>query len=281
MSMSDTASTTRTATEESAAELQARVDLLEEETRRLRAERAREKRVKHRRTAAGFALLGLFAIGGAALFPDARTVLFALAGTGLFAAVLTLWITPERFVSADVGERVYAAMARNGDGVVNELGLAGDPVYVPRDGDVRLYIPQSPGTPIPSEDTLEDTFVVGPDDTARGIAFEPTGGRLIDVLDEDARGGVPERAERLGDALVETFELATAVDVDVDTTDGRVTWSVSGPLYGSGDRFDHPIVSLLAVGTATAVDRPVRTAVEAEDALTVTCRWDVADGVDE
>ncbi|GAB3411372.1 hypothetical protein GCM10027435_02900 [Haloparvum alkalitolerans] len=274
--MSDTTSTTRNATEESAAELQARVDLLEEETQRLRAERDREKHVKHRRTAAGFALLGLFAIGGAALFPDARSVLFALAGTGLFAAVLTLWITPERFVSADVGERVYAAMARNGDAVVSELGLVGEPTYVPRESDVRLYIPQSTGHSVPAADALEETFVVGADDADRGIAFEPTGARLLDALDWN-EGTVASQANLLASALVETFELATAVDVDVDITNGRATWTVSDPLYGTGEQFDHPIVSLLAVGTATAVDEPVRTDIDTGDSFTVTCRWDVDD----
>lgn len=98
---------------ESDLEQTARAELLAEENRRLRAEYARTQQTRYRRTAYGLAALGVLAVLGGLLFPNARGVLFALGGTGLFGGLLTLYLTPGQFVAADVGERVYAAMAAN------------------------------------------------------------------------------------------------------------------------------------------------------------------------
>ncbi|WP_223302225.1 hypothetical protein [Haladaptatus sp. R4] len=90
-------------------ELAARVALLAEENERLRREYRRARQAEYRRTALALVGCGALAALAGVLFPDARSTLFALAGTGLFAGVLTYFLTPNRIVPASVGERTYAA----------------------------------------------------------------------------------------------------------------------------------------------------------------------------
>lgn len=257
-------------------DLLARIDVLEEENERLRAEFTRAQRVRNRRTAAGFAGLGLLCVLGGVLFPGVRSVLFALGGTGLFAAILTTWVTPERFVSADVGERVYAALASNHAAMTAELGLTGTPVYVPRRADVRLWVSQADGNAAPEPAALDDTFVVGEAADDRGVALEPTGRRLVESLNgvgTDPEIDVGMAATTLASALVETFEIADSAESNVDRSNGRATFEITGAIYGDPNRFDHPVTSILGVGLAETLDESVRVEVADTEPLVVTCRW--------
>jgi hypothetical protein len=265
------------AAEASVDEIKRRIETLERENSRLRDEYARLRRVGYRRTALGLALLGLIAVGGGAAFPDVRGVLFALGATGLFAAVLTFWITPERFVTADVGERIYTALTTTYDAAIAELGLEGQPVYVPRDSGPRLYIPQQETeSEPPVEVDLTQTFVVAADSAAnRGLSVIPTGAPLIEELQRVQT--LPTAAEplamTLADAVVELFGLADRVSTDVDEAGGRAVFELEAPVYGEPTRFDHPVVSILAVGLAVGLESPVRATVAETDSLTVVCRW--------
>jgi len=260
----------------------ARVERLSAENRQLREQYARVRRTEYRRAALALAGLGIVAVGGAALFPAIREVLLVLAAIGLFGAVLTRYLTPERFVSADVGERVYAALADNEAAVAADLGLQNERVYVPvgpGDPPARLFVPQRRDYAVPDAEALEATFVVPEEPDARGVALEPTGGSLYREFTRTVTGEPAEAPTRLVDQLseacVETFEVADAVDPDVDAAAGRATVRVTGGAFGSGDRFDDPIGSLLAVGLAVGLDAPVRTETARVDGgYTVTCRWD-------
>ena len=79
--------------------LLARIETLEGDVERLETDLAAARRTSYRRTAAGMDALGGVALAGAAAFPGVRTVLVALAGTGLFGALLTHYLTPERFAA--------------------------------------------------------------------------------------------------------------------------------------------------------------------------------------
>lgn len=272
-------------------EITAQLELLAEENRRLRAEYARARQVSYRRAAVGLGVLGLAALAGGVLFPVARTVLFVLAGIGLFAGVVTYYLTPERLVPATVGERVYAAFATSLSDLVADLGLSEARVYVPTDATsddltaaVRLFVPQSATYDLPTAAELRGTFVVSDSERRRGVALRPTGDPLYAEF-ERAASQVPETPEPLLDALVDAlanqFELVETARVDVDVgSDGenrRATVAVAGSAYGAIDRFDHPVVSLLATGLADRLDRPIRVEVDTPeddrfDAL-VTCRW--------
>ncbi|WP_455449633.1 hypothetical protein [Natrinema thermotolerans] len=286
MSSTDTASddaTTETAADgdepADRLELAARAELLERENRRLRDEYARARQSQYRRTAAGLALIGICAVPLALLVPSARDVLFALAGVGLFGGVLTYYLTPGSFVAAEVGERIYAAMAANEAAVADELGLGADRVYVPTDdpSGTRLYVPQHATGDVP--DDLEGPILTAPE--SRGLALEPTGRPLFeafeDALADDLATAPEPLAAQLADGLVEQFELAGGAEPDVDVAADRATVAVTDSAFGDVDRFDHPIASFLAVGFAGGLEEPVRLQVAAGDDRSdwlITCRWD-------
>jgi hypothetical protein len=288
--------TTRTATEgETAAadgeqldraDLEARLDLLTEENRRLRREYARVRTTQYRRTALGLAGLGLVAVVAGVLFPGSRSVLFVLGAIGLFGGLLTYYLTPERFIPATVGERVYAAFASTADGVITDLGLSATRVYVPANDETRLFVPQHDVFDLPDTDALADTFVATEHEDARGFATTPTGARLFEEFDRGRTGPLEDRlrplADQLVDALVEQFELVDSVRVDIDSEAGRVSFGITGSNYGAVDRFDHPVASFFAVGMARGLDGPTTVSVTDGDdrsAYVITVgQFDASDG---
>ena len=269
------------------ADRRARVELLEAENRALRDELSRRHRTRYRRSALGMAALGVAAGLAAVIFPDARSVLFALAATGLFGGLLTYYLAPERFVSADVGAAAFEAHADAVDAVVDELGLAGDRVYLPRDSEtdpVRLFLPQHAEYALPAEADLTSFFVVTEEPDERGVSVPPTGVPLLRELRRTLSGPLADDpgalADQLTDGLVEAFELVDRATPEVET--GRVTVGVAGAAFGDATRIDHPVASLLAVGFAAGLGRPIAieaAAVEDDRAdVLLTCRWIADEG---
>lgn len=265
----------------------ARLELLEAENRRLREAYGRVRQTRHRRTALGLAGVGLVALVGAALFPAARVVLVVLGATGVFGGLLTWYLTPERFVAAEVGERVYAAMADNEASVAAELGLADRRVYLPEpdrpDREATLYVPQAADAAPPADRDRQGTFVVADDADRRGLALRPTGGPLLSELRRATAGRLADDpvalADQLAEGLREQFELVDGARPDVNPGEGRVTVAVSGSAYGDVTRFDHPVASLVAVGLAAGLEVPVTLTVdrtpEGPSEYLVTVRWAV------
>jgi hypothetical protein len=276
------------ADEERTADLAAQVELLTEENRRLRDEYVRARQTTYRRTALGLFAVGALAVLGALALPESRTVLFALGGTGIFAAVLSYYLTPERFVAAETGERVYSALAATGDELAAELGLQDDRIYVPTGASddafagVRLFVPQHGEFDLPDGESLSALFVAEDDEFERGVSLSPTGGGLYREFETGMAGEIPDDpgslGEGLADALAEGFELVESAATDADAAAGRLTVEVSGSAYGDVDRFDHPVASFLAVGVAANLDAPVSldTRAASDDATAdylVTCEW--------
>lgn len=277
---------TQTDAPESDSDLRAELELLEEENRRLREQYVRARRASYQRTALGLGVVGAAAAVGALLVPTAQTVLFALAGIGLFAALLTYYLTPERFIAADVGERIYTALMENEAGVVRELGLTDDRLYVPHETEtVRLFIPQHSAFKLPASGDLESTLVITDDKHERGVSFTPTGRTLFDEFERTISGPLGstpnELSSQLTDALVNVFELVDTATAEVDGDGGRMTVAVTDSAYAVDDGVDHPVVSFLATGLAVGLQTPVQTEVTTtheEDGdvdFRVTCRWDV------
>lgn len=245
-------------------EVTAQIEELERENERLRRAVEMARRRQYRYTAIGLGVIGVIALGGAALLAPLREVLLALGFTGLFGAVLTYFLTPERFVSATVGEQIYATLATNEASIVDDLMLGGEPLFYPTPNaevPVRLFVPQVPDT-VPTDQTdLSTPFTTG---AVNGLALEPSGAALYDEF-RTATDRVPdtptEIAVVVGEALVEQFELVDAVEVDGDAD--RVTMAIDGSAYGSVDRFDHPASSLLATTLAAELQVAVTPAVEA------------------
>jgi hypothetical protein len=266
--------------------LTARLEVLAEENRRLRTEYARARRSRYQRSALGLGGLGLFCGIVALLVPGSRTVLFALAGTGLFAGLLTYFLAPERFLSAAVGRDVYTAIASNEAALAAELGLEDHGIYVPNEGTdppAWLFVPQRRDYELPDSEALESLFVVTDAERSRGVSFRPTGAGLYEeferALAEDPSGDPRQLADALCDALVEQFELVERATPDVDPENGRVSVAITASAYGSIERFDHPIGSLLGVALAralgTAVTVETRSDVDDDRADAVlTCTWE-------
>lgn len=263
-------------------DLRAQVDLLRSENQRLREEYTRARQASYRRTALGLGVVGAIAVAGGLLFPAAREVLFVLGAIGIFGAVLTRYLTPERFVAAETGERIYAAQADTLGDLTGQLGLEPTSVYVPVEGEppARLFIPQHSEYEIPDEAALERPLVVGDHDAERGASFVPTGGTLFRAFERSLTGSLGSDprtvAEQVADALVEGFELARTVEVSVDKEAGRVTIALTGAVYADADALDNPLGSLLAVALAEAIGQPVRLKpTRSDDELVLTCYWDV------
>jgi hypothetical protein len=277
-SMADSERETSSAAEESPTDEPVdRIEALEAENERLRRTLEAARRRQYRYTAYGLAITGAIALGGAALFAPIREILLALGFTGLFGAVLTYFLTPERFVSASVGERIYATLAGNEGDIVDDLMLGGEPVLCPTpetDKPVRLFVPQVPDTPKPDGAELSTPFIT---EDVNGLALDPTGTALYEEL-RDSAGRLPDEPPEIarvaGEALVEQFELVDAVDVDGDAT--RVTVAIDGSAYGPLDQFDHPVSSFLATALAAELDAVVIPTVEAGTRAEwlVTCRID-------
>lgn len=274
--------------DESIAELRTQLEVLTEENEQLRESYIRAKQAQYRRTALGLGLIGLLAAAAGMLVPEARDVLFALGGIGLFGAVLTYYLTPEQFVSADVGRDVYTALAGNEAALVDELGLSETRLYVPTesgDDPVRLFVPQREAYSIPEDEALAHSIVVTETDTTRGVAFTPSGGPLFEAFEAARSGPAAETpaaiATQLTDAVVEQFELVDSATPDVDPEDSRLTVAIDGSVYGSLDRFDHPVASVIAVGLAAGLNTPVTleqptTNGDKSESL-LTYRWDKTD----
>ena len=257
------------------AELEHRLERLSARNERLRDEIDRSRRTRLRLAALGFVGLGLLSFGAAFVAPDGQNVLFALAGVGLFGGLLTRSVTGSRFVESGDAERVYATCATNYETLLASRDLGGDRYYLPNaDGRVRLFVPADSERGPPSLEARR----IGLDE--QGFAVEPIGTDFV----REVEGAVSEAAttptatvERLTDALEARFEFATDVDSVVDVEAGRAEVAVTGSAFGAVDRFDHPVASILGVGLADVLERPVRVDVTDETERgewLVRCEWE-------
>lgn len=270
-------------TDDEDGELAAQVELLAAENRRLRTEYARARQSRYRHTALGLGAIGSVAALGGLLFPDGQEVLFALAATGLFGAVLTYYLTPGRFVAGEVGERVYAPMAGNEAAIADDLGLTDDRLYLPRGGSADLFVPQRPGSELP--EARAGPIVT--EEGSRGLLLETTGSGLFTEFEHSLAGDLATAPAPLGtqlaDGLVEGFELVESAEPDADPEGDRLTVAITDSAFGDVDRFDHPVAAFVATGVATGLDRPVALEVRPGDDRhdwLVTCRWNLSDPID-
>jgi hypothetical protein len=138
---------------------------------------------------------------------------------------------------------------------------------------------------MPDGDAVSQCLVVTDDSETRGVAFDPSGIRLLNSVDDAVTGGIAteptELAEQLTEAVVEQFEMAKSATPDVDSGGGRLTVTVSDSAFGPLDSFDHPIPSLLATGLADSLSTPVTVEItEGQDDQAdyiIDCQWEQPD----
>lgn len=245
-----------------------RVASLVEENERLRAERADGVRDARFRRAAGVLLglsVALAVVGG--LLSGLRTVAVSLAGIGLFTSVLLYFTSAGRFVPLGTAERVAAPLLESREALVYEFDLVDEEVYVPTSADPPeasvLALPS--GADVPPVTALEAPVIdaaAGGSPSEDGLAFRPSGGSLfVDYAPRLSVGGEERPADlaaELAEAVVEEFEIADDVEVEVEADDGIIRVDVEGVDYGLLSRFDHPVISFLGTGLAVTLRRPVR-----------------------
>lgn len=225
------------------------------------------------RSALVFGTLGVSLVVGGLVLRDARSVLFALGGTGVFSGLLLYYLFPETRLSAQVCVDTHLAYARSKRALVEELGLREVQIYVSgptgstsRESGVRLFVPEAPDYAVPTELTSDSLFVTRESSGGRGIALYPSGADLFRRFRDTEHkplADTPGRlATQLTEAITDYFELARTATATYDPERERITVEISGSYLGRVGQFDHPTVSLLAVGLAAELGRPIRVEVD-------------------
>jgi hypothetical protein len=260
---------------------EAELQELREENARLRSHYAEAKRSSYHRESLALATVGFVAGSVGMVITTAQQVLFSIAGIGIFAAILTWFLTPEQFIPANIGRAVFSPSARDRDAIAAQLGLSATRVYLVTEDGPRLFVPKRDEYELPAEDDLTDPFVIG-DETTRGLSLEPSAKNLLDEFEATHQGPLPDDARELAILLVEGategLEVATNIKVDVDADDGRATFDIATAQFGPPAQFDHPVRSFLAVGMTRGLDQPVEAewTTSSDEHFVVTVRWDPA-----
>lgn len=259
--------------------VEAEIQQLQDENARLRARYADSKRSSYHQEALALAVIGLVAGVAGMVITTAQSVLFSIAGIGFFAAVLTWFLTPEQFIPADIGQAVFSPLAEDRNAIVGQLGLSATRVYLMTDDGPQLFVPKRDEYELPSEEELQNPFVID-EETTMGLSLRPAARSLLDEFEETHQGQLPDEARelagRLAEGTMEGLEIATGVEIDVDAAAGRATFDIAAVQFGPPTQFDHPVRSFLAVGMARGLDRPVEAewTTNADDRVVVTVRWD-------
>jgi len=255
-------------------ELAAQLDVLREENDRLRENYARAKKATYRRTSAALIGVGTAALVSGIVLPSLRQLLIVIAAIGIFAGILTFYLTPERVVSVDVSESIYDAHHAVSAQLVDELGLTDNRIYAPIESNIRLFIPAHRDCTLPTDN---DLFVTDTDAT-RGVTLRPTGAMLATELEtttspSSGEFSFPSVIRQAGDAVVEQFEIADSVDIVADASDveNQVVVEISGAAFGRLSKLDHPVVSLIGTAAASELNIPVSVdTVHQSESFTVT-----------
>ena len=224
-------------------------------------------------------ILGIMMGAAGIVFVDARTILFALCGTGLFAAILLYVLIPERLLTATLARHTYAPLAEIGPLLVDTIGLPDRRVYAPVQGDqVRLIIPDGDDTSVTGDGMLVFDDYHG--NEFRGVELPTTGDELLaefrDRTNSTLATDAQELVMQLLDVLVEEFELVEGADGRAQPLDGHAVITIERSHYGPPTTFDHPVSAFLAAGLAAGLETPVSLDPIQQDEhgrYVISCRW--------
>jgi len=253
------------------------IDMLRKENVRLREEKA--SRITAKRVMGLLLLLSAIALGGAAAFPTTRDVFIALAGTGIFGAILLLLLTNERLVTVSVTRALTTALGGNNATLLAELDADGTPQYVPAELNsvgVKLFCPRD-DTIGPATESELDSVIVARGNEYHGLSLDPSGRNLFlefEALVTESMDDPEVALQAMREAITDQFELADTVDIDsIEYTAAdelrEVTLRVEGCVIGPIDQRDHPIQSLISIGLVRVLDRPVSASFAETDGGTV------------
>jgi hypothetical protein len=228
----------------------------------------------------------VLAVAGATQFPDVTEILFILGGIGLYTAVLIWYLTPEEFSPHTVAEGIYEVVTRNRRDIIEQFDLSIEPTYV-YTGDAehaKVFIPQQPNDHPPAPERITTTILTTDQNVCYGAAFVPCGLSLFEEFEQirpDPLGETPETAvEQLLEGLTEGFGLIENPSFVLGDDANELELYVEDVPFGPVTRFDHPIVSFVAIGLAEALNASVAVEVESESDESesseseITYRWE-------
>jgi len=222
-------------------ELEREIQKLAEENALLRQKYARERRGEFRRSGLALIVFGAFVLVVGTLGYTGTTLssLFVLSGVGtVFVGVLTIFLTPERFVRSEVMHRGLLSSLRAMDGILRDLGLSSSALYLPSTykGRPLLVIPVSEKhfdlqgwLKRPSE----GVFVVGKSAEGCGLAFEPLGASLLSLVKDEFRPSLSDEAETISQLMEEVYThgLDLCDAVELERLDGLIRVRFTSPLF--------------------------------------------------
>jgi hypothetical protein len=236
----------------------------------------------------------MLAIGVA--LPTARTVLIALGGTFLFAAIMVLFLITERCVRESISEHIYANLVANEAALIEAYNSQNSYTYVPQkekiaenDTPAWLLIPRYTDRGFSNEAEIKSFPYPGTENN-QSLFLLPTGGRLFREFESMLSGDLSESpnklAVQLADGITNGLGLADSAKPHSQPIENYISFEIDNGLYDSIDPVDHPIQSFLAVGLAVGLDRPITAEIVAAEAkdnydYLVKCRWEDNEGFDD
>jgi hypothetical protein len=200
------------------------------------------------------------------------SMLLLLAGVAVIAlAILLYFLSPARFLRAEVSDALALSGMANIDKLLASLLVETRGIYIPaaRAGTTRLFLPVSGEPALASLPSATGGLFVTPGKGAGGIMLEPPGYRLLAYLREIGATFSDEGLENdLKDALENSLELASHAAVRREGDEVRVTMgnlanagmceAVRKERPGTCTQTGCPVCSLVACMVAEGTGRPVR-----------------------
>jgi len=240
------------------AELEALVDVLQTENRRLRSDRGHTQKTSYQKTALSLAAVGLVAVIGGIVFPDVRSVLFATGTIGVIGSVMTWHLRPAKTVPIELCEGIYQSASMTLTDIRTDLGLEAVAMYVSFGNRVRGVIPPNRDSTVP--DDLAHAF---PTDHkgSKYLTFTPSGLSLVHEIEKIRITDKPQdfvtTVEAVAEGIVEHLEVADKVAISQESENSDLRISVDDPAFGPLTDIDHPVVSTLACAAVQSCDEPI------------------------
>ncbi|VVB88641.1 Uncharacterised protein [uncultured archaeon] len=208
--------------------LKKRLIELERENKRLRKDHSLAEKNEYRNTGYVLIILGGITLAVSYFTYNSTTLASILLFAGLgttYIGVLSLFLTPEKFVREEILERSNLASIIVINNIIQELQIHTKGIYVLANNEIKVILPLKPGYK-PQTDTFQRTFQVG-DPGSTALVLVPLGYPLLQMAEKDgAQCG--DISTALNEVLVGGLELAGGIEV---IRGSDITVKVINPVY--------------------------------------------------
>ncbi len=210
-----------------------RLAQLEIENEKLRSDHRNAQKNEYKETGYALIVFGSLTLG-ISYFTYNNTTLAAIllfAGIGTtYIGILSLFLTPERFVRKDVLEQSNLSSIAVINNIIQELQIYSKGIYVSAKGQIRVILPLRPDFKL-SRDIPQRTFHIDEPGKA-ALVLVPLGYSLMQMV-EDRGTDWTDLSGALNEIMVEGLEIARSIDViNEDIINGNtITVTVNEPVY--------------------------------------------------